>query len=89
MEKPLQKTAQQIQNLINLNAVLGKPAAGTRTICKTPMLYRMTLRGRSEVAEWEKYMSAISEVFDMSGKRKVCTGCKCIQELTGRDIQVS
>jgi len=70
MEMPPKKLAQPIQNLINLQAILGKPTGGTRTVCKTPMLYRMTLRGRGEVAEWESIMSAASEDFDMSGKGK-------------------
>jgi len=62
-----QLTAQPIQNLINLNPILGKPSSGTRTICKTPMLYRISLRARKEVADWEHYMTAD---FDTSGKGK-------------------
>jgi len=41
------------QNLLNPNAVLAKPGGGTRTACKTPMLYRICLRARQEVTEWE------------------------------------
>jgi hypothetical protein len=32
------------QLLISLNALLGKPGNGCRTVCKTPVLYRMILR---------------------------------------------
>jgi len=62
-----QHTSQPIQNLINLNPILGKPSGGTRTICKTPMLYRISLRSRKEVANWEEEMTA---EFDTSGKGK-------------------
>jgi len=67
IEKPLKKMAQPIQNLINLNAILGKPSGGTRTVCKTPMIYRITLRSRNTVAEWEDLMTGD---FDTSGKGK-------------------
>lgn len=49
--------AQPIQNLINLNAMLGKPSGGTGTVCKTPMLYRITLRSRNNVGQWEDEMT--------------------------------
>ena len=58
---------QPVQNLINLNAMLGKPQGGTRTICKTPMLYRIACRSRNEVAEWEEIDTGD---FDTSGKGK-------------------
>ena len=32
---------------------LGKPNGGTRTICKTPMLYRMSMRGLQGIRQWE------------------------------------
>lgn len=67
MEKPLKKMAQPIQNLINLNAMLGKPSEATRTVCKTPMLYRITLRSRNNVAEWEDEETGD---FDTPGKGK-------------------
>ena len=41
-----------IQNLISLNAFLGKPV-GHRTVCKTPMLYRHMNRARALVSKWE------------------------------------
>ena len=41
------------QMLISLNPLLGKPNFGCRTICKTPMLYRMCLRADDEINEWE------------------------------------
>ena len=41
------------QNLLSLNPCLGKPDGGIRTICKTPMTYRIACRARKEVAQWE------------------------------------
>lgn len=61
------KAVQPLQNLINLNAMLGKPGGGARTICKTPMLYRLPLRARGDVADWEELMTGD---FDTSGKGK-------------------
>lgn len=43
------KAVQPIQNLTNLQAMLGKPGGGSRTVSKTPMLYRMSLGGRNQV----------------------------------------
>ena len=40
------------QTLCNLNAVLGKPS-GHRTICKTPMTYRMVTRARTQFKKWD------------------------------------
>ena len=56
-----------MQNLINLNSMLGKPGGGSRTICKTPMLYRLSLRARGDVADWEELMTG---EHDTAGKRK-------------------
>ena len=39
------KAVEPFQNLTNLQAMLGKPGGEARTISKTPMLYRMSLRG--------------------------------------------
>ena len=63
----LKKTVQPIQNLTNLQAMLGKPGGGSRTISKTPMLYRMSLRARNEVEDWESHMTG---QFDIAGKGK-------------------
>ena len=41
------------QNLMSLNPCLGKPSGDCRTICKTPMLYRLFLRDNVSVREWE------------------------------------
>ena len=38
---------------MSLNPCLGKPAGGLRTICKTPMLYRMQCRTDQTIKEWE------------------------------------
>ena len=56
-----------MQNMINLNSMLGKPGGGSRTICKTPMLYRLSLRARGDVADWEELMTG---EHDTAGKGK-------------------
>lgn len=61
------KVTQPIQNLINLNAMLGKPGGGARTVCKKPMLYRLSLRARGDVADWEEILTGD---FDTAGKGK-------------------
>lgn len=47
--------------------MLGKPSGGTRTVCKNPMFYRITLRPRNNVTLWEEDMTGD---FDTSGKGK-------------------
>ncbi len=43
-----------LQVLLNLNPELPKPAGGTRTICKTPKIYRLWARScKNKVQEWE------------------------------------
>ena len=41
------------QTLLSLNVLLGKPNGGNRTICKTPMLYRIWNNQTNIVREWE------------------------------------
>jgi len=41
------------QHLISLNPLLGKPNNSCRTICKTPVTYRMAMRANTTVREWE------------------------------------
>jgi len=41
------------QFLLSLNALLGKPSGDSRTVCKTPMLYRITTRADKSVRQWE------------------------------------
>ena len=41
------------QQLLSLNPLLGKPTGGIRTICKTPMLYRIPMISRKSVPQWE------------------------------------
>ena len=41
------------QNLLNLHPCLGKPNGDCRTICKSPMLYRMFMRTDKKIREWE------------------------------------
>ena len=42
------------QMLISLNALLGKPGGGVRTIAKTPMLYRIFNNVTNAVQNWEE-----------------------------------
>ena len=46
--------AQPHQHLIGLHSCLGKPSNDIRTICKTPMLYRMMCRIDRSIKNWEK-----------------------------------
>lgn len=41
------------QNLVSLNALLGKPNGTCRTVCKTTILHRMAMRADSSVRQWE------------------------------------
>ena len=41
------------QHLVNLNSCLGKPGNGIRTVCKTPMLYRVSCRLDQSIRDWE------------------------------------
>ena len=52
------------QLLVNLNPILGKPS-GVRTICKTPMLYRLSAQCDTTVQGWERIHTAN---YDTSGK---------------------
>ena len=45
--------AQPHQSLLSLNSVLGKLAGGGRTICKTPMLNRVSNLVTDSVSQWE------------------------------------
>ena len=56
------EAVQPTQNVTNLQA-----RGGSRTICKTPVLYRMSLRARHEVEDWESNMTGD---FDTAGKGK-------------------
>ena len=49
----LNKCVVHHQQLLNLNTVLGKPK-GVRTVCKTPVNYRMWARADEHVMDWEK-----------------------------------
>ena len=53
IQSSLRAVASPHQQLISLNPLLGKPNNSCRTICKTPVLYRMTLRADNSVKEWE------------------------------------
>ena len=53
IQSSLRAIASPHQQLISLNPLLGKPNNSCRTICKTPVLYRMTLRADDSVREWE------------------------------------
>ena len=54
MNQSVQSVAMPHQLLLPLNSCLGKPQGGCRTICKTPMLYRLTVRTDNSVRQWEK-----------------------------------
>ena len=41
------------QCLVSLNALLGKPNGGVRTVTKTPVTYRMDMRADKSVQDWE------------------------------------
>jgi hypothetical protein len=41
------------QIIMSLNSLLGKPSGDSRTICKTPMLYRIMCRADKDVRKWE------------------------------------
>ena len=49
-----EKVVQPHQSLLSLNSVLGKPAGGIRTICKTGKLYIISNIVSTKVATWEK-----------------------------------
>ena len=49
----IDKTANPYQNPSNLHPCLGKPNGDCRTICKSPVLYRMYMRTDSKIKEWE------------------------------------
>ena len=51
LQESLSKVVQPIQNLLNLNPLLGKPK-GHRTICKTPMLYRFVCKSMQQISTW-------------------------------------
>ena len=42
------------QNLLSLNACLGKPNGGIRTVTKTPLLYRIGCRADTTIPKWEE-----------------------------------
>ncbi len=54
IQEASQKLAWPHQLLISLNPCLGKPKGDCRTVCKTPMLYRMWCRANKSVKEWEQ-----------------------------------
>ena len=39
--------------MCSLNPLLGKPNGACRTVCKTPVVYRMALRADTRVRNWE------------------------------------
>ena len=53
IQSSLQAVSMPYQLLCPLNALLGKPNNKCRTVCKTPVLYRMTLRANQSVRAWE------------------------------------
>ena len=53
IQSSLRAVAIPHQHLLSLNPLLGKPNNTCRTVCKTPVTYRMTLRANTSVREWE------------------------------------
>jgi len=53
IQSSLRAVAIPHQHLLSLNPLLGKPNKTCRTVCKTPVAYRMTLRANTSVREWE------------------------------------
>ena len=53
IQQSMRSVASPHQHLLFLNPLLGKPNKSCRTICKTPVLYRMALRADQSVKEWE------------------------------------
>ena len=49
VQRPLRAVSMPHQLLRPLNALLGKPNEKLRTVCKTPVLYRVTLRNNESV----------------------------------------
>ena len=41
------------QHCLNLNPCLGKPSGDRQTICKSPMMHRMTMRVDREIRGWK------------------------------------
>ena len=50
----LQRIALPYQLMLNLNPCLGTPNGESRTITKTPFLYRMLMRANTQTRQWEK-----------------------------------
>ena len=53
MNESLTRICVPHQNCLNLNPCLGKPSGDCRTICKSPMFYRMQMRMDTEIRKWE------------------------------------
>ena len=61
------------QSIVSLNPCLGKPNGGCRTICKTPMLYRMALRGlKFEEPSWDKWERMFTQSYDKAKRGSSC-----------------
>ncbi len=66
------------QHLLNLNPLLGKPGGGSRTVCKTPVLYRMECRADEEVEVWERENKT---VYDSAAERSSAFLSACLRNL--------
>ena len=85
------------QLLLNLNSLLGKPQKDPhkvecRTICKTPMLYRLAALCESDVDTWADNFIHMNLDYDTSGKGKsalrasICRGALAeIEVVLGRN----
>ena len=61
IDRSFQRLAWPHQHVLSLSPLLGKPTGGTRAITKTPMLYRISLRGLGGAKEWE---SEFTQTYD-------------------------
>ena len=69
LNKSFKELAWPHQSILSLNPCLGKPSGGCRTICKTPMLYRMCLRGLKGVPKWERMFT---QAYDKAKRGSSC-----------------
>jgi len=79
MQSSMRNVASPHQNLISLNPLLGKPNKTCRTICKTPVLYRMALRADDSVKNWE--------VSNKQNYDKATTGSSALLAALGRNLK--
>ena len=78
IESSLKAAAIPHQHLLSLSPLLGKPNKSCRTVCKTPMLYRMPLRADFSVRHWEHHHT---QEYDMAKE-----GCSALTAALKRNL---